>query len=82
MSFPIDPSQTYVDRPSFPASSRAADNGDAVQAYNDPATGELSFSEIEAHAPAATLGPGESQSQEIEITVAAGPKRDVELFMP
>lgn len=71
MRFIVDPAATYVDRPSH-ESVRDAENGDAVQAYNDAETGRLSFSEIEVHAPAAALPPGGSQDYEIELTVACG----------
>jgi len=71
MRFTVDPEAPYVDRPSH-ESVRDAENGDAVQAYNDPETGRLSFSEIEVHAPAALLAPGGRQDYEIEMTVASG----------
>ena len=63
--FAVDPAGNYLDMP-----APAAGNGDAVQAYNDPGTGEMAFCEIEAHAPAARLPPGGSQEVEIEIIVA------------
>jgi hypothetical protein len=59
LQFPVDP-------------TGAPGPGDAVQAYNDPGLGALAFSEIEAHAPAMALGPGERQEFEIVMTVAVG----------
>jgi hypothetical protein len=67
--FAVDPAGTYMDKP-VNAGAPAPGNGDAAQAYNDPGTGELAFCEIEAHAPTATLAPGESQKVEIEIIIA------------
>jgi hypothetical protein len=68
--FPVDPDGVYLDRP--PAAIGEHGPGDAVQAYNDPGLGALAFSEIEAHAPAMALGPGERQEFEIVMTVAIG----------
>ena len=64
--FAVDPAGTYLDMPE-PASGG---NGDAAQAYNDSATGEKAFCEIEAHAPAVDLPPGARQEAEIEMVVA------------
>jgi hypothetical protein len=68
MSFKVQPGETYVDR--SPAAWGTAGSGDAAQVYQDPGTGPLAFCEIEAHAPAARLAPGETAAQEILITVA------------
>jgi hypothetical protein len=69
LRFPVDPAGTYLDRPLSLLAAESAGQGDAVQAYNDPGTGEMAFSEIEVHAPARSLEPGQWQSFEIEVTV-------------
>ncbi|MCX7037580.1 MAG: hypothetical protein NT005_00295 [Spirochaetes bacterium] len=76
LGFAVDRSGGYLDRPSHGPEAESS-GGDAVQAYNDPGTDHLAFSEIEAHAPAATLGPGERQSFQIEMTIAARPEREI-----
>ncbi len=77
--FAVDPAGTYLDKPEPPSGAAATGsasgtaalgNGDAAQAYNDPGTGDWAFCEIEAHAPAVELLPGESQAADIEILVA------------
>jgi hypothetical protein len=76
LRFAVDRAGAYLDRPSHgPEAERSG--GDAIQAYNDPGTGELAFSEIEAHAPATRLEPGQRQSFEIEMTMTAGPKNEI-----
>ena len=69
LRFPVDPAGTYLDRPYSPLAVGSAGPGDAVQAYNDPGTGAMAFSEIEVHAPAYSLEPGQCQCFEIEVTV-------------
>jgi hypothetical protein len=69
LRFPIDRGGTYVDQPFL---GGPVANGDPVQAYNDPGIGDLAFCELEAHAPAVKLRPGESQEFEIEMSVAFG----------
>jgi hypothetical protein len=67
--FTVDPAAAYLDKP-IHSGAEAARNGDAAQAYNDPGRGEFAFCEIEAHAPAPRLAPGESSGAEMEIIVA------------
>ena len=76
LSFAVDPSGVYLDRPSHGQEAETS-NGDAVQAYNDPGTGDLAFSEIEAHAPALRLEPGQRQFIQIEMVIAAGPEHEI-----
>lgn len=76
LSFPVDPRGAYLDEPWFGPGSGSGE-GDAVQAYNDAGTGECAFSEIEVHAPAARLEPGEPQSFEIAMTLIVGPAPQV-----
>ena len=45
-----------------------------MQAYNDSGTGAMAFAEIEAHAPAVTLAPGERQVFDVVLRVE-GPAR-------
>jgi hypothetical protein len=61
------PSGTYLDRPPQETSG----NGDALQFYNhsDP---ELPFSELECHAPARVLPPGDRQSATADYFLAKG----------
>jgi hypothetical protein len=70
LAFAVDRSGVYLDRPSHGPEAESS-GGDAVQAYNDPGTGDLAFSEIEVHAPAVRLEPGQQQSFEIEMRIAA-----------
>ena len=69
LRFEVDPEARYLDRSSWEG-EEGSTNGDPVQAYNSPALGENAFAEIEAHAPAAFLSPGECQSIKMEITIA------------
>jgi hypothetical protein len=73
LRFAVDPRGTYLEKASYGLPSEAQ-NGDAIQAYNDSGTGALAFSEIEAHAPARRLEPGDHQSFEIEIRLLAAPQ--------
>ncbi|HUI69693.1 MAG TPA: DUF6786 family protein [Spirochaetia bacterium] len=66
--FAVRPSETYVDM-------MEADNGHAAQAYNDPGLGAMAFCEIESHAPAPALTPGQSQAADIEILIAMAEER-------
>jgi len=72
LEFPVDPRGAYLDAPpagsASPREGRGA-GGDAVQVYNDTGVGALAFSEIEAHAPAIRLAPGERQSFGIVMRV-------------
>jgi hypothetical protein len=76
LRFAVDPSGIYLDRPSYGPEAEST-GGDAVQAYNDPGTGDLAFSEIEAHTPAVRLDPGERQLFRVDVTIATGPEHDV-----
>jgi hypothetical protein len=67
--FTVEPEGVYVDKPSCEGRD-AEGNGDAIQAYNSPETGEWAFAEIECHAPALRLEPGQAQAFDIDITVA------------
>jgi hypothetical protein len=69
ITFPVDPTAAYLDKPNH-AGPEAALNGDAAQAYTDPGIGDLAFCEIEAHAPAPRLDPGESIGAELDILIA------------
>jgi hypothetical protein len=80
MSFDVDAEGTYVDKSSYTVPS-APPNGDAAQAYCDAGTGDLAFCEIESHAPAASLLPGESRGQDIRITIARLDEQDLGSFM-
>jgi len=59
----VEPSARYVDKPPH----QPVENGDALQCYNSPDQRKLNFCELEAHAPAAALGPGAEQSAHIAI---------------
>jgi hypothetical protein len=52
-------------------------NGDAAQIYNAPQEGALNFFEMEAHAPAVVLKPGDEQEQAFEILVYRGPRQAI-----
>jgi hypothetical protein len=75
MSFLAEPAETYVDR--SPGSVSQGGNGDAAQVYGDPGTGALAFCEIEAHASAPRLAPGETAAQEILITIGSCEEKDL-----
>ena len=80
MRFAVVPAGTYVDKASHVLPG-APPNGDAAQIYCDAGTGDLAFCEIEAHAPAPSLAPGESQGQDIVITVGRIEEKDLTGFM-
>jgi hypothetical protein len=80
MRFEVDPAGTYVDKASYVVPG-APPNGDAAQIYCDNGTGDLAFCEIEAHAPAPSLAPGESQGQDVNITVARIEEKGLPDFM-
>jgi hypothetical protein len=48
--------------------------GDVLQLYNSPLAGKEAFCELECHAPAPVLGPGESQCWPVEFLVLKGPQ--------
>jgi hypothetical protein len=80
MRFAVDPAGAYVDKASHVLPGAPA-NGDAAQVYCDSGTGDLAFCEIEAHAPAPMLAPGESQGQDIAIIIARIEEKDLPGFM-
>jgi len=81
MTFRVQPVAAYLERaPALWRSPAAAGSGgdagdaspgDAAQVYQDPGTGPSAFCEIEAHAPAPRLAPGEASAEDILITIAA-----------
>jgi hypothetical protein len=66
LRFPVTPAGPYLDRP--PA--EPGNPGDALQAYNSPLAGPAAFCELECHAPAPRLQPGEQSSAELEIDIS------------
>lgn len=80
MSWDSDPNRAYVDTPAS-SGHAASPNGDAAQAYCDAGTGGLAFCEIESHAPAPYLAPGESEAQDIQISIARLGGQDVADYM-
>jgi hypothetical protein len=71
---PVDPRGLYLDRPPLETERGQQGPGDALQAYSDSGTGAMAFAEIEAHAPAVTLAPGERQVFDVVLRVE-GPAR-------
>lgn len=80
LSFRVDPLGLYLDKPSH-IGPESVGNGDAAQAYNDPGRGELAFCEIEAHAPAPRLEPGQSCAAGLAITVASLGAQELDGFL-
>jgi hypothetical protein len=80
MRFDVDPRGTYVDG-SPSRTPPASSGGDAAQIYGDEGTGPLAFCEIESHAPALDLASGESQSQDVHITIAKGSWSEIAAVM-
>jgi hypothetical protein len=80
MSGDSDPNRAYVDTPAS-SGHAASPNGDAAQAYCDAGTGGLAFCEIESHAPAPFLAPGESEAQDIQISIARLGGQDIADYM-
>ena len=80
MSFDVDPAGTYVDKASHVVPGAPA-NGDAAQAYCDAGTGDLAFCEIEAHAPAPFLAPGDAEAQNVTILIASLEEEDIGTYM-
>jgi hypothetical protein len=72
-SFEIDHDAIYVDKPYN--SDRA--NGDVIQIYNHSEGGKLAFAELEAHAPAVLLLPGETQTFKIDMFFLTGTKKEI-----
>jgi len=80
MTFRVGPAASYLERaPALWQAAATTGNaavegtpvGDAAQVYQDPGTGPSAFCEIEAHAPAPRLAPGEASAEDILITIAA-----------
>jgi hypothetical protein len=67
--FAVDARGVYVDKPAHDGPDGSG-NGDPIQAYNSPETGARAFAEIECHAPASGLAPGQSCGHDISITAA------------
>jgi hypothetical protein len=59
----VEPGGCYLDK----SPAQEVENGDVLQCYNSPDDARLDFCELEAHEPAARLGPGEEQSSGVEI---------------
>jgi hypothetical protein len=72
-TFPVDPEGTYKDKP--PAST--GPEGDVLQIYNSPDSAALPFSELECHAPAVRLEPGESQNSTFSIKLYKGSLEEI-----
>ncbi len=70
LRFATDPAGAYLEKAAYGAGEPV--RGDAVQAYNDPGTGDAAFSEIEAHAPAARIPTGGKHEVEVELVIGAG----------
>ncbi|MDZ7262455.1 MAG: hypothetical protein ONB05_10165 [candidate division KSB1 bacterium] len=65
--FEVEPEGMYLDHPW----GKPSDYGDAIQMYNDD--GKMGgFAEMECHAPAKALAPGEKQSHTITFTMYTG----------
>jgi hypothetical protein len=65
--WPVSPEALYLDKPPDEPGP-----GDALQAYNSPLSGAEAFCELECHAPAAWLAPGQQQEQTVEIQIRYG----------
>jgi hypothetical protein len=72
-SFAYNPAAQYVDKPS----EDSRNSGDAVQIYNHYEGGAMAFAELECHAPAETLAPGEEQAFAVEMLFLAGEKQEI-----
>lgn len=72
-SFDIPENAVYVDKP---YKDKRAD-GDVIQIYNHSEGGDMAFSELEIHAPAPFLLPGESQSFKIYMLFMIGTKEEI-----
>lgn len=66
--WPVSPEALYLDKPLVEPGP-----GDALQAYNSPLSGREAFCEMECHAPAVSLAPGQEESQSMEIRIHYGP---------
>ena len=63
MCCPSSPAGPYLDGPPSEAP------GDVLQAYNSPLAGDEAFCELECHAPAPLLAPGEERVHELKIEI-------------
>ena len=66
--WPVSPEALYLDKPLAEPGL-----GDALQAYNSPLDGREAFCEMECHAPAVSLAPGQEEGQSVEIRIHYGP---------
>lgn len=66
---PAQPQGRYVDRPP----DYSGGPGDVLQVYNSPLAGSRAFCELECHAPAPVLAPGEGRGWPVEISIFEGP---------
>jgi hypothetical protein len=67
---PVAVDGRYVDRPPDYADAP----GDVLQVYNSPLVGDEAFCELECHAPAPLIAPGQEQSWPVEILILEGPE--------
>jgi hypothetical protein len=72
-SFVHNPAGHYVDKPQ----GDSRDSGDVIQFYNHYEGGTMAFAELECHAPAETLAPGEEQAFAVEMLFLAGKKQEI-----
>jgi hypothetical protein len=63
----VDPNGRYLDAPAGDTS-----NGDAFQAYSHFESGRRYFHELEAHAPAVVLEPGQDQMHTVDLLIYRG----------
>lgn len=73
-SFPNLINGKYVDKPKDDLRS----SGDVIQVYNHFEGKELAFAELESHAPAKVLLPGEEQCSSIKLLFLFGPKQSLD----
>ena len=71
MRCPCSPEGLYLDGPLAEPGAKPG-SGDALQAYNSPLSGREAFCELECHAPASRLAPGESNGQAVDIEIRYG----------
>jgi hypothetical protein len=66
--WPVFPEALYLDKPLAEPGP-----GDPLQAFNSPLDGREAFCELECHAPAVGLAPGQEEGQTVEILIRHGP---------
>jgi hypothetical protein len=71
--FSMDPEGKYVDKPR----EFVRENGDAVLVYNHSGKGKTTFAELQCHAPAPFLAPGEEQVFPVSLVFLQGKKEAV-----